>query len=206
MRDRTIKWHGGFADPPHRRRAAGATAEDPEAFAVFYRRHVRGGCRLPPPGRRPELARPDRRDVRRRPGGGSPLRAAARARPRLAVGIAWSSFPAQRRGRPRETSRRALGMSPITLTDGGVARTEHLRWRAPAAVARVAARRAAGATQPATDPASNRGRVCERRPDLRLQPELLTAGRRRTRARPQPGDRRPERVRVCFTARSPCRR
>lgn len=106
-----------------------ATAIDPEAFAVFYRRHVRGVLSF---FRRrvdsAELAFDLTAET---------FAAALEATPRYELrpepargwlyGIAWSKLhEAQRRGRADDAARRALGMAPITLTDDGIERIEGL--------------------------------------------------------------------------------
>ena len=104
-----------------------ATLEDPEAFAVFYRRHVRGVLSF----------------FRRRVGSAevaldltaetfaAALEAAPRYVPRpepargWLYGIAWNKLhESQRRGRADDTVRRALGMAPIELTDAGIEQLE----------------------------------------------------------------------------------
>jgi RNA polymerase sigma-70 factor (ECF subfamily) len=106
-----------------------ATAGDPEAFAVFYRRHIRGVLAF----------------FRRRVGSAevaydltaetfaAALEASPRYEPRpepargWLYGIAWNKLhEAQRRGRAEDTARRALGMAPIVLTDEGLERIEAL--------------------------------------------------------------------------------
>jgi RNA polymerase sigma-70 factor (ECF subfamily) len=106
-----------------------ATAHDPEAFAAFYRRHVRGVLAF----------------FRRRAGSAevaldltaetfaAALEASARyeLRPEPArnwlYGIAWNKLhEAQRRGYADDSVRRALGMAPILLTDEGIERIEAL--------------------------------------------------------------------------------
>src|ERR1700758_4138596 len=93
-----------------------ATAYDPEAFATFFRRHVRGVLAF----------------FRRRVGGAElaldltaeTFAAALEAAPRYELrpdparnwlyGIAWNKLhEAQRRGRADDAVRRALGMAPI---------------------------------------------------------------------------------------------
>jgi RNA polymerase sigma-70 factor (ECF subfamily) len=104
-----------------------ATAHDPEAFAVFYRRHVRGVLAF----------------FRRRVGSAevaldltaetfaAALEASPRYQPRpepargWLYGIAWNKLhEAQRRGRAEDTVRQALGMAPIVLSDEGIERIE----------------------------------------------------------------------------------
>jgi DNA-directed RNA polymerase specialized sigma24 family protein len=104
-----------------------ATARDPEAFAVFYRRHVRGVLaffrrRLDSPAIAFELT-------------AETFAAALEASPRYLprpepargwlYGIAWSELrAAQRSGRADDTARRALNMAPIALDDHGIGRIE----------------------------------------------------------------------------------
>jgi RNA polymerase sigma factor (sigma-70 family) len=106
-----------------------ATAADPEAFAVFYRRHIRGVLAF----------------FRRRVGSAevaydltaetfaAALEASPRYEPRpepargWLYGIAWNKLhEAQRRGRAEDTARRAIGMAPIVLTDEALERIEAL--------------------------------------------------------------------------------
>jgi RNA polymerase sigma factor (sigma-70 family) len=106
-----------------------ATAHDPEAFAAFYRRHVRGVLAF----------------FRRRAGSAEvaldltaeTFAAALEASPRYELrpeparnwlyGIAWNKLhEAQRRGHADDSVRRALGMAPILLTDEGIERIEAL--------------------------------------------------------------------------------
>ena len=106
-----------------------ATAADPEAFGVFYRRHVRGVLSF----------------FRRRVDTGelafdltaetfaAALEAAPRYQPRpepargWLYGIAWNKLhEARRRGRADDAARRGLGMAPIVLTDEGLERLEAL--------------------------------------------------------------------------------
>jgi RNA polymerase sigma factor (sigma-70 family) len=117
----------GASDPRTDGQLLVATASDPEAFAVFYRRHVRGVLAF----------------FRRRVGSAevaldltaetfaAALEASARYVPRpepargWLYGIAWSKLhEAQRRGQAEETARRALGMGPIVLSDEAVERLE----------------------------------------------------------------------------------
>lgn len=106
-----------------------ATAREPEAFGVFYRRHVRGVLAF----------------FRRRAGNAElafdlcaeTFAAALEAAPRYELraepargwlyGIAWNKLhEAQRRGRAEDAARRTLGMAPIVLSDEGVERIEAL--------------------------------------------------------------------------------
>jgi RNA polymerase sigma factor (sigma-70 family) len=104
-----------------------ATASDPEAFAVFYGRHVRGVLSF---FRRrvdgPEIAFDLTAETF-----AAALEAVPRYEPRpdpargWLYGIAWNKLhEAQRRGRADDAVRRALGMDPIVLTDAGVDRIE----------------------------------------------------------------------------------
>jgi RNA polymerase sigma-70 factor (ECF subfamily) len=106
-----------------------ATASDPDAFAVFYRRHVRGVLaffrrRVPSAEVALDLT-------------AETFAAALEASPRYELrpepargwlyGIAWNKLhEAQRRGRAEDSARRALGMAPIVVTDEGVERIEAL--------------------------------------------------------------------------------
>jgi RNA polymerase sigma factor (sigma-70 family) len=106
-----------------------ATAEDPEAFGTFYRRHVRGVLaffrrRTPSPEVALDLT-------------AETFAAALEASPRYELrpeparnwlyGIAWNKLhEAQRQGRVEDSVRRALGMGPIVLTDAGIERIEAL--------------------------------------------------------------------------------
>ncbi len=106
-----------------------ATVQNPEAFATFYRRHVRGVLAF----------------FRRRAGSAElaldltaeTFAAALEASPRYELrpeparnwlyGIAWNKLhEAQRRGHADDSVRRALGMAPILLTDEGIERIEAL--------------------------------------------------------------------------------
>jgi DNA-directed RNA polymerase specialized sigma24 family protein len=119
----------GSPDPRTDGELLAATVTDPEAFAVFYRRHVRGVLsffRRRAPGA--ELAFELTAET---------FAAALEATPRYAprpeparnwlYGIAWSQLhEAHGRGRPADSARRALGMAPIELSAGAVARIEAL--------------------------------------------------------------------------------
>ncbi|MGH2915915.1 MAG: RNA polymerase sigma factor [Solirubrobacteraceae bacterium] len=106
-----------------------ATITEPEAFAVFYRRHIRGVLTF----------------FRRRVDGielafdltaetfAAALEATPRYEPRpeparsWLYGIAWNKLhECQRRGRADDAARRELGMVPIELTDAGLERIEAL--------------------------------------------------------------------------------
>ena len=106
-----------------------ATVTDPEAFSVFYRRHVRGVLSF---FRRrvdaPELAFDLTAETF-----AAALEATPRYEPRpepargWLYGIAWNQLhQAQRRGRADDCARRELGMAPIVLTDEGLERLEAL--------------------------------------------------------------------------------
>lgn len=94
-----------------------ATLTEPEAFAVFYRRHVRGVLAF---FRRragtPELAFDLTAETF-----AAALEASPRYEPRTEpargwlYGIAWNKLhEAERRGRADDAARRALGMAPLT--------------------------------------------------------------------------------------------
>jgi RNA polymerase sigma factor (sigma-70 family) len=106
-----------------------ATATEPEAFAIFYRRHVRGMLaffrrRVPSAEVALDLTAEtfaaalessSRYELRPEPARG------------WLYGIAWNKLhEAQRRGRADDAARRALGMAPIVLTDEGIKRVEAL--------------------------------------------------------------------------------
>jgi RNA polymerase sigma factor (sigma-70 family) len=104
-----------------------ATTSDPEAFAVFYRRHVRGVLGF---FRRRVASAEVALDLT-----AETFAAALEASPRYELrpepargwlyGIAWNKLhEAQRHGCAEDTVRRALGMDPIVLTDEGIERLE----------------------------------------------------------------------------------
>jgi DNA-directed RNA polymerase specialized sigma24 family protein len=106
-----------------------ATASDTEAFGVFYRRHVRGVLSF---FRRRTPTVEVAFDLT-----AETFAAALEAVPRYQLGIepargwlygiAWNKLhEAYRRGRSEDTTRRALGMAPVTLTDAGLACLESL--------------------------------------------------------------------------------
>src|ERR1700743_1268850 len=106
-----------------------ATAAEPEAFAVFYRRHVRGVLSF---FRRRVSSAEVAFDLT-----AETFAAALEATPRYLprpepargwlYGIAWNKLhEARRRGRAEDSARRELAMAPIVLTDEGVARIEVL--------------------------------------------------------------------------------
>jgi RNA polymerase sigma factor (sigma-70 family) len=118
--------------PPDRRtdgQLLVATATEPEAFAIFYRRHVRGVLSF----------------FRRRTGSvevafdltAETFAAALTAAPRYELrdspargwlyGIAWNKLhEARRAGQAQDELRRALGMAPVVLTDAGLERLQAL--------------------------------------------------------------------------------
>lgn len=119
----------GSPDPRTDGELLTATVTDPEAFALFYRRHVRGVLSF----------------FRRRVAGAElafeltaeTFAAALEATPRYAprpeparnwlYGIAWSKLhDAQGGGCAADGARRELGMAPIGLSDGAIARIEAL--------------------------------------------------------------------------------
>jgi RNA polymerase sigma-70 factor (ECF subfamily) len=106
-----------------------ATAGDPEAFGLFFRRHVRGVLAF---FRRRGASAEVALDLT-----AETFAAALEASPRYELrpeparnwlyGIAWNKLhEAQRRGRADDAVRRALGMVPIVLTDEGIERIEAL--------------------------------------------------------------------------------
>ena len=117
----------GLPDPRTDGELLVATASDPEAFGVFYRRHVRGVLAF---FRRrvdgPELAFDLMAETF-----AAALEAAPRYQPRpepargWLYGIAWNKLhEAHRRGRAEDDARRALGMTRIVLSDEGLERIE----------------------------------------------------------------------------------
>jgi RNA polymerase sigma factor (sigma-70 family) len=106
-----------------------ASREDPDAFATFYRRHVRGLLAF---FRRQvgsaELALDLTAETFAAALDGS-SRYELRAEPARGwlYGIAWNKLhEARRRGEVEDRARRALGMEPILLTDEGIERIEKL--------------------------------------------------------------------------------
>jgi RNA polymerase sigma factor (sigma-70 family) len=106
-----------------------ATVTDPEAFAVFYRRHVRGVLSF---FRRRTASAEIAFDLT-----AETFASALEAVPRYELraepargwlyGIAWNKLhEARRRGRAQDDTRRALGMAPVLLTDEALARLEQL--------------------------------------------------------------------------------
>jgi DNA-directed RNA polymerase specialized sigma24 family protein len=117
----------GSPDPRTDGELLAASVTNPEAFAVFYRRHVRGVLsffrrRVPAA----ELAFDLTAETF-----ASALEAAPRYHPRpepargWLYGIAWNQLhEAQRLGHADDASRRALAMTPIKLTEAGIRRIE----------------------------------------------------------------------------------
>ncbi|HTU97575.1 MAG TPA: sigma factor [Solirubrobacteraceae bacterium] len=149
----------GSPDPRTDGEVLVASVTDPEAFAIFYRRHVRGVLsffRRRVPGA--ELAFDLTAETF-----AAALEATPRYRPRpepargWLYGIAWSQLhEARLRGRADDAARRGLGMEPITLADPGLERIDALvtgrarleRALVAAAQRRVQARPAPGAVVP----------------------------------------------------------
>jgi RNA polymerase sigma-70 factor (ECF subfamily) len=119
----------GSPDPRTDGELLAATVTDPEAFAVFYRRHVRGVLsffRRRLPGAELAFALTAETFA-------AALEAAPRYPPRpepargWLYGIAWNKLhESMRRGHADDTARRGLGIAPIALTDAGIARVETL--------------------------------------------------------------------------------
>lgn len=106
-----------------------ATAGDPDAFAVFYRRHVRGVLAF---FRRHVTSAEVALDLTAETFAAA-LEGSRRYQPRpeparsWLYGIAWNKLhEAHRLGRAEDAARRALGMTPIVLDDEGVERIERL--------------------------------------------------------------------------------
>jgi RNA polymerase sigma factor (sigma-70 family) len=106
-----------------------ATAGDPAAFGVFYRRHVRGVLAF---FRRRVLSAEVALDLTAETFAAA-LEGSARYQPRpepargWLYGIAWNKLhEAQRHGRAEDSVRRALGMRPIALDDEAIERIEAL--------------------------------------------------------------------------------
>jgi RNA polymerase sigma factor (sigma-70 family) len=106
-----------------------ATAGDPEAFGVFYRRHVRGVLAF---FRRRVSSAEVALDLTAETFA-SALEGSVRYEPRpepargWLYGIAWNKLhEAQRQGRAEDSARRALGMAPIVLDDEAIERLEAL--------------------------------------------------------------------------------
>jgi RNA polymerase sigma factor (sigma-70 family) len=106
-----------------------AAACDPQAFAIFYRRHVRGVLTF----FRRHVADAEVAFDLTAETFAAALEAAPRYRPRpepargWLYGIAWSKLhEAQRRGRVQDAVRRSLQMQPIALSDEAIERIEAL--------------------------------------------------------------------------------
>jgi DNA-directed RNA polymerase specialized sigma24 family protein len=104
-----------------------ATAGDPQAFAIFYRRHVRGVLAF---FRRRVESAELAIDLTAETFAAA-LEASPRYKPRpepargWLYGIAWNELhEARQRGRPEDRARRTLGMAPIVLGDDGIAQIE----------------------------------------------------------------------------------
>src|ERR1700761_8582025 len=119
----------GSADPRTDGELLAATVTDPEAFAVFYRRHVRGVLSF---FRRRVESAEVAFDLTAETFAAA-LEATPRYEPRpepargWLYGIAWNKLhEARRRGRADDSARRALGMAPIAISDEGLTRIEAL--------------------------------------------------------------------------------
>jgi DNA-directed RNA polymerase specialized sigma24 family protein len=122
-----------------------ATADDPEAFAIFYRRHVRGVLaffrrRVPSA----ELALDLTAETF-----AAALEASPRYKPRpepargWLYGIAWSNLhEARHRGRSEDIARCELGMAPIVLGERGIAQIEAVAGASALSPGRFRSRRA----------------------------------------------------------------
>lgn len=104
-----------------------ATADEPEAFAIFYRRHVRGVLGF---FRRRVLSAEVALDLTAETFAAA-LEASPRYMPRpepargWLYGIAWTKLhEAGRRGRSEDIARCNLGMAPIALGGDGIAQIE----------------------------------------------------------------------------------
>ncbi len=119
----------GWPDPRTDGELLVATASDPDAFAVFHRRHVRGVLAF----FRRRVSSPDVALDLTAEAFAVALEASARyeLRPEPArgwlYGIAWSTLrEALAIGHADDRARRALGMGPIELTDLGLDRVERV--------------------------------------------------------------------------------
>jgi len=117
----------GRSDPRSDRQLLIATATEPEAFAVFYRRYVPGVLAF---FRRRVAAAELAFDLCAETFAAA-LEAIPRYEPRSEsargwlFGIAWNKLhEAQRMGRAEDAARRALGMAPIVISDEGIERIE----------------------------------------------------------------------------------
>ncbi len=104
-----------------------ATSRDPQAFAIFYRRHVKGVLAF----FRRRVATPELAFDLTAETFAAALEASGRYQRReepargWLYGIAWNKLhEAQRRGRVEDEVRRALGMAPIALSADAIARIE----------------------------------------------------------------------------------
>lgn len=143
-----------------------ATADDPEAFGAFYRRHVRGVLAF---FRRRVASAEVALDLTAETFAAA-LEGSARYEPRpepargWLYGIAWNKLhEAQRRGRAEDSARRALGMAPIVVDDEGIKRIEALAGGAALEVLE---------TLPADVRAAVRARVVDGRPYPEIAAEL----------------------------------
>lgn len=137
----------GSPDPRTDGELLAATVTDPEAFAVFYRRHTRGVLsffrrRVPSSELAFELtaetfAAALEATPRYQPRPADDSRAAlsseagcragreARAARGWLYGIAWNQLhESRRRGHADDAARRGLGMAPVELTEAGLERVE----------------------------------------------------------------------------------
>lgn len=106
-----------------------ATSRDPQAFAIFYRRHVKGMLAF----FRRRVASPELAFDLTAETFAAALEASARYERReepargWLYGIAWNKLhEARRRGCVEDGVRRALGMAPIALDDDAITRLEAL--------------------------------------------------------------------------------
>jgi DNA-directed RNA polymerase specialized sigma24 family protein len=164
-----------------------ATCHDPEAFAIFHRRHVRGVLAF----FRRRVGAPEVALDLTAEAFATALEGSARyeLRPEPArgwlYGIAWSVLnDALAQGQAADRSRRALGMEPIELTDCGVARIEKLAGEP--ALALIGSRGAALRERPL-----DRGAALTDDPLGLLERQLVDAARRQS----EPPPRRRLRIR-----------
>ena len=119
----------GLPDPRTDGELLVATRSDPEAFGVFPAGMCAGWFRSSAAGwpapSWPSTCAPGRSPPPWRP---RPATSRATSRPRgWLYGIAWNKLhDCQRRGRADDSTRRALGMAPIVVTDAGLERIEAL--------------------------------------------------------------------------------
>ena len=117
-----------MSDPRTDEELLAAVDGEPEAFGVFYRRHVRPllGYFVRRTRRRRAGGRPVRRDLRgraRRRSAASTPRAARRSRGCTASPVACSGTPPAGAS-VEDRARRRLGMAPLELTDAALERIE----------------------------------------------------------------------------------